>query len=98
HDAEEYAGQIRAALSARRRVHLRYYIPGRDAARERASAPMRLFGVDGRPYFEGWCLRAEGVRLFRLDRVLSLEVLDVPSAPPGEAEPGEVEQGLFRHA
>src|SRR2546430_12014921 len=28
HDAEEYAGQIRAALSARRRVHLRYYVPG----------------------------------------------------------------------
>src|SRR6266480_4944914 len=86
HDAEGYAGQIRAALSARRRVHLRYYVPGRDEATERDVDPMRMLVVEGRPYLEGWCLRAEGVRLFRLDRVLSLDVLDVPSAPPAEAE------------
>jgi proteasome accessory factor C len=96
HDAEGYAGQIRAALSARRRVHLRYYVPGRDEATERDVDPMRLLVVEGRSYLEGWCLRAEGVRRFRLDRVLSLEVLDVPSAPPAEAEPVDVDQGLFR--
>jgi proteasome accessory factor C len=95
-DAEGYAGQIRAALSARRRVHLRYYVPGRDEATERDVDPMRLLLVEGRPYLEGWCLRAEGVRLFRLDRVLRLDVLDVPSAPPAEAEPVDVDQGLFR--
>jgi predicted DNA-binding transcriptional regulator YafY len=94
--AEGYAGQIRAALSARRRVHLRYYVPGRDEATERDVDPMRLLVVEGRPYLEGWCLRAEGMRLFRLDRVLSLDVLDVPSAPPAEAEPVDIDQGLFR--
>jgi proteasome accessory factor C len=58
--------------------------------------PMRMLVVEGRPYLEGWCLRAEEVRLFRLDRVLSIEVLDVPaSAPPG-AEHRDVDQGLFR--
>jgi len=96
HDDEGHAGQIRAALSAKRRVHLRYYVPGRDEATERDVDPMRLLVVEGRPYLEGWCLRAEGVRLFRLDRVLSLDVLDVPSAPPAEAEPVDVDQGLFR--
>src|SRR6201999_1911807 len=107
HDAEGYAGQIRAALSARRRVHLRYYVPGRDETTERDVDPMRLLVVEGRPYLEGWCLRAEGVRLFRLDRVLGLDVLDVPSAPPAAAAPGpppppagaepvDVDQGLFR--
>jgi len=95
-DAEGYAGQIRAALAAKRRLHLRYYVPGRDEATERDVDPMRLLVVEGRPYLEGWCLRAEGVRLFRLDRVLSLDVLDVPSAPPAEAEPVDVDQGLFR--
>jgi proteasome accessory factor C len=95
-DAEGYAAQIRSALSARRRVHLRYYVPGRDEATERDVDPMRLLVVEGRPYLEGWCLRAEGVRLFRLDRVLSLDVLDVPSAPPAEAQPVDVDQGLFR--
>ena len=77
-------------------MHLRYYVPGRDEATERDVDPMRLLVVEGRPYLEGWCLRAEGVRLFRLDRVLGLEVLDVPSAPPAEAEPVDVDQGLFR--
>jgi predicted DNA-binding transcriptional regulator YafY len=95
-DASGYAAQIRAALLTRRRVHLRYYVPGRDEATERDVDPMRLLVVEGRPYLEGWCLRAEGVRLFRLDRVLGLEVLDVPSAPPAEAEPVDVDQGLFR--
>ncbi len=96
HDAEGYAAQIRAALSAKRRVHLRYYVPGRDEATERDVDPMRLLVVEGRPYLEGWCLRAEGVRLFRLDRVLSLDMLDVPAAPPAEAQPVDVDQGLFR--
>ncbi len=95
-EAEGYAAQIRGALSAGRRLHLRYYVPGRDEATERDVDPMRLHIVEGRPYLEAWCLRAEGMRLFRLDRVLSLEVLDVPAAPPDEAQPVDVDQGLFR--
>ena len=97
HDgAEGYAAQIRAALSAKRRVHLRYYVPGRDEATERDVDPMRLLVVEGRPYLEAWCLRAEGMRLFRLDRMLSLTVLDQAAAPPPEATPVDVDQGLFR--
>jgi len=52
--------------------------------------------VEGRPYLEGWCLRAEGMRLFRLDRVLSLTVLDQEASPPPEATERDVDQGLFR--
>jgi len=77
-------------------VHLRYYVPGRDEATERDVDPMRLLVVEGRPYLEGWCLRAEGMRLFRLDRMLSLTVLDQAAAPPPEATPVDVDQGLFR--
>jgi proteasome accessory factor C len=77
-------------------VHLRYYVPGRDEATERDVDPMRLLVVEGRPYLEGWCLRAEGMRLFRLDRVLALTVLDQGAAPPPEATPVDVDQGLFR--
>ena len=54
-----------------RRIHLSYYVPGRDEATERDVDPMRLLVVEGRTYLEGWCRRAEGVRLFRLDRVLA---------------------------
>jgi proteasome accessory factor C len=58
--------------------------------------PMRLLTVEGRTYLEGWCLRAEAVRLFRLDRVLGLAVLDEPASVPAQAEPRDVDQGLFR--
>ena len=95
-EAEGLTAQLRAAIAAKRRIHLRYYVPGRDEATERDVDPMRLLVADGRPYLEGWCLRAEGMRLFRLDRVLALTVLDQPSAPPPEATPVDRDQGLFR--
>jgi proteasome accessory factor C len=87
---------ITAALAARKRVHLRYYVPGRDEATERDVDPMKLLVVEGRTYLEGWCRLAEGVRTFRLDRVLDVEVLDVPASVPEEAEPVDVDAGLFR--
>jgi proteasome accessory factor C len=88
--------QLRDALTRRRRVHMSYYVPGRDEATERDVDPMRLLIVEGRTYLEGWCRRAEAVRLFRLDRVLGLDVLDVAAEVPADAEPKDVDQGLFR--
>ncbi len=95
-ETDHMAARIRAAIDAGRRVHLRYYVPGRDEATERDVDPMRLLVVEGRPYLEGWCLRAEAMRTFRLDRVLALDVLDVPASPPPEATHIDVDQGLFR--
>jgi predicted DNA-binding transcriptional regulator YafY len=90
------AAQIRGALERGRRLHLSYYVPGRDEATERDVDPMRLLVVEGRTYLEGWCLRAEAVRLFRLDRVLGLAVLDEAASVPAQARPRDVDQGLFR--
>jgi proteasome accessory factor C len=73
-----------------------YYVPGRDEATERDVDPMRLLVVEGRTYLEGWCLSAEAVRLFRLDRVLALRVLDEAAAVPTQAQPRDVDLGLFR--
>jgi proteasome accessory factor C len=88
--------QVRDALDRGRRLHMSYYVPGRDEATERDVDPMRLLVVEGRTYLEGWCLRAEAVRLFRLDRVLALAVLDEPASVPAAARPRDVDQGLFR--
>ena len=84
------------ALAAKRRVHLSYYVPGRDEATERDVDPMRMLVVEGRTYLEGWCRRAEAVRLFRLDRVLRIDLLDVAAEVPQQAEHVDVDQGLFR--
>jgi proteasome accessory factor C len=88
--------RAREALTAGRRVHLTYYVPGRDEATERDVDLMRLVVVDGRTYLEGWCRRAEGVRLFRVDRVVAIEVLDAPAEVPAGAEPKDLDQGLYQ--
>jgi proteasome accessory factor C len=96
HAERSVAAQLREALAAGRRVHLSYYVPGRDEATERDVDPMRLLVVEGRTYLEGWCRRAEGVRVFRLDRVLAVKVLAVAAEVPREAEPVDIDSGLFR--
>jgi proteasome accessory factor C len=88
--------QVKDSLARHRRIHLSYYVPGRDEATERDVDPMRLLVVEGRTYLEGWCLRAESVRLFRLDRVMAITVLDTATSVPGDAQPVDVDQGLFR--
>ena len=93
---QSVAAQAREALASHRRVHLSYYVPTRDEATERDVDPMRLLVVEGRTYLEGWCRRAEAVRLFRLDRVLGMEVLPVAAEVPQEAEPHDVDSGLFQ--
>jgi proteasome accessory factor C len=87
---------VREALDRGRRLHLDYYVPGRDETTERDVDPMRLLLVDGRSYLEAWCRRVEAVRLFRLDRVVAISVLDLPAEPPPTATQRDISQGLFQ--
>ena len=87
---------VREALAGDHALRIVYYTAGRDAVSQRVIDPMRLLIVEGRGYLEAWCRRAEAVRLFRLDRVEDVTVLDEPAAPPPEAEPTDVSTGLFR--
>jgi proteasome accessory factor C len=99
-DAEQRSAQVlataREALRRRRRLHLRYLVPARDETTERDVDPMRVLTVEGRWYLEGWCHRALGVRLFRLDRVLDAQLLDADGTPPPEAVGRDVDDGLFQ--
>ena len=86
---------VRKALADSRRLHIAYYVPHRDETTERDVEPMRLL-LDGQGgYLEGWCRRAEGVRLFRLDRITSVEVLDAPADVPAEARSRDMADELF---
>jgi len=93
---EETLTVVRGALEDRRALHLHYYVPTRDERTERTVDPMQLLLVEGRWYLEAWCRRAEGVRLFRLDRVDDVAVLDDPAAPPPEATSRNVDDGVYR--
>ena len=87
---------IRTALEDGRALTIRYYTAGRDAVTRRTVDPMRMLLVEGRGYLEAWCRRAGAVRLFRLDRVDDVTVLDEPAAPPPDAVPADVPAGVSR--
>jgi proteasome accessory factor C len=91
----EVLAAARRALAGSRRLHLTYFVPTRDETTERDVDPMRVVLMDGRWYLEGWCRRAEAVRLFRLDRVVAIEMLDVPADVPSEATARDLDAGLF---
>jgi proteasome accessory factor C len=93
---DEALAVVREGLERRRALHLHYYVPTRDERTERTVDPMRLLLVDGRGYLEAWCRRAEGVRLFRLDRVDDVVVLDEPAAPPPQAHERDVDNGIYQ--
>lgn len=86
------------AVAAHRRLHLRYLVAARDEATERDVDPMRVLNIDANWYLEAWCHRAEGVRLFRLDRIESVEVLDRDGTPPADARPRDLDAGVFTPA
>ena len=92
---EEFLALAQQALGAHRRVHLRYLVPGRDESTERDVDPMRVISFDAHWYLEGWCHRAEDVRLFRLDRIEALTILDEDGTPPPSAEPRDLDSGVF---
>lgn len=89
---------VRAALDAGTALHLTYYVATRDESTERDVDPMRLLFVEGSAYLEAWCRLAEGVRLFRLDRIDAARELDEPSRPPATAAPRDLTGGLYQAA
>lgn len=93
---ERVVPPVRRAVDAGRRLHLSYYVPGRDEVTERDVDPMRLLFADGRAYLEGWCRRVDGVRLFRLDRVVEVTETGDAAQVPADAHPRELDEGLFR--
>ena len=89
---------VRSALERRRQLHLVHHSAARDETTERDVDPLRLLVVDGRSYLEAWCRRAEAMRVFRLDRVLAVTVLESPSDPPPGVVSRDLSQGLFQAA
>ena len=86
---------MREALRLRRAVSLEYYSASRDALSARVIDPIRVVLVGDHSYLEGWCRDAEGVRLFRFDRIVDARVLDEPAAPPKPAVQAPSPTALF---
>ena len=81
-------GTVRQAADRRRKVELDYYSFGRDGHSTRVVQPWRVFNASGQWYLSGWCERADGERLFRVDRISRAEILAAGFDPTGRSGPG----------
>lgn len=83
--ADEWVEPLLDAAINHRQVRIRYFSYGRGQESERVIHPFRVFSELGNWYVQGHCHQAGGVRVFRIDRIRSLRVLETPFEPPDEA-------------
>lgn len=86
---------VREAVRGNRALTIEYYSASHDMLTSRVVDPIRVVLVAEHSYLEAWCRSAEGVRLFRFDRIVDASVLDEPSAPPEPAVAAPPDTSLF---
>jgi len=89
------AAAVREAVRHNRALTIEYYSASHDMLTSRVVDPIRVVLVAEHSYLEAWCRSAEGVRLFRFDRIVDAYVLDEPSAPPEPAVAAPPDTSLF---
>jgi proteasome accessory factor C len=96
-ERERRAALTRATLAGRR-VLIEYYSGSRAELTTRKVDPWLVYTASGHWYLTGWCHRAGGERLFRIDRVVSVEPTDEPFERPDgfdAAAYGDPAQGVL---
>lgn len=67
-------GPLQEAIAGGLRIKMHYSKPATEPS-WRVVHPLKIYGLTGRAYLNAWCERARQERTFRLDRVLSFEIL-----------------------
>lgn len=91
----EAAAAVRTAVRDSRAVRIDYHSASRDQLSGRVVDPIRVALIGDHSYLEAWCRDAEGVRLFRFDRIVGAQVLDEAAAPPRPAVDTPPDTSLF---
>lgn len=89
------AAAVRSAVRDDHALTIDYYSASHDVLTTRVVDPIRVVLVGDHSYLEAWCRSAEGVRLFRFDRIVDARVLDERSAPPEPAVAAGPDTSLF---
>lgn len=79
---------LRSAVADRRRVRLDYYAYGRDQRDVREVDPYAVTAHGGAWYLHGYCHRAGDRRLFRVDRIVEVELSGETFAAPPHPDDG----------
>jgi predicted DNA-binding transcriptional regulator YafY len=77
---------IREAVLRGRRVHIVYQARSTEETTERTVDPWAVFLASGRWYLAGWCHRVRDERVFRVDRMKSVELLDEEARVPDDVD------------
>jgi proteasome accessory factor C len=85
---------MHTGVAEHRQLEIDYYSFGRDDRTVRVIDPRRVFNAAGQWYVEGFCHRAGGDRLFRIDRVHRAALLE-STFDPRDAEDRSVEPSLY---
>jgi proteasome accessory factor C len=94
-DESAAAAVVRAAVRDSTALSIEYYAASHDSVSSRVVDPIRVVLVADQSYLEAWCRSAEGVRLFRFDRIVNAQPLDEPARPPAPAVHAGTDTSLF---
>ncbi len=78
----EKIDQLAKAISRKRTVEMRYYAATHDKTSRRKVDPYHLWYAGGALYLIGYCHLRKDVRMFAIDRILSLTVTSLPCQMP----------------
>ncbi|APZ44307.1 helix-turn-helix transcriptional regulator [Acidihalobacter ferrooxydans] len=77
---------VAAGVLGRRKLRIVYHGRARDATTEREISPQRLTHYRDNWYLDAWCHRAQALRVFAVDRIERVAVLDEAAADLPDAE------------
>jgi proteasome accessory factor C len=79
---------VRRAAENGQKMRIDYYSYGRDGYSRRVVRPWRVFNSSSNWYVSGWCEMAEDERLFRVDRITAVEILEETFERPYQVSAG----------
>jgi proteasome accessory factor C len=88
--------EIAQAIATGHQVRITYYVPARDETTVRVVDPMAISSGDGHDYLDGWCHQADDQRLFRIDRISAVEVLETRTEDHPDVRPRDLSDGIFQ--
>lgn len=68
---------LKEAIATHRKVKIAYTSSVSETLSSRVVSPIDLYAQQGRDFFVGFCELAESQRTFRIDRISSVEILDI---------------------
>jgi proteasome accessory factor C len=89
------AAAVRTAVQYKHALAIDYYAASHDTLTSRIVDPIRVLLIGGHSYLEAWSREAEGVRLFRFDRIVDATELGEPAAAPEPALHAPPDTSLF---